>query len=292
MRYTLLDTSGLNLKKALNELEQKQQVDLAGTYNATTEVVTLSANVNYDFTNNVEYEIDAILDLSGIIPDNATVIIEDINGNISNINNILNYVSSEPITFGQMKQVMQPYDITVGRYRWIFDATYNEAVSGTNTIRTFSLPATVVTPRSDVVQIVTNTEMLDAITAQSWTGSSIVTPSDDDGYVIGGLYQWNNTTHQWADITPPVPTIKIFTNTAVATGAFAADTTYTDYGYKGTIPLSGVTATMYAEVVYSLDNATSGDYAPITETYDGGVYVYSKVNTAITIPTIQVTGVA
>ena len=49
MRYTLLDTSGERLKNALNAVQKKQQIDLTGSYNATTRLVTLSASVDYDF---------------------------------------------------------------------------------------------------------------------------------------------------------------------------------------------------------------------------------------------------
>ena len=70
---------------------------------------------------------------------------------------------------------------------------------------------------------------------------------------------------------------------------WAADTTYTDYGFRGTITLSGVTSAMYAEVVFSVTDATSGNYAPICETFNGGIYVYGKVSDAVTIPQIVVT---
>lgn len=73
------------------------------------------------------------------------------------------------------------------------------------------------------------------------------------------------------------------------TPVWAADTTYSDYGFKGTITLSGVTSSMFAEIVFSVIDATSGNYAPICETFNGGVYVYAKVNTSITIPQIVVT---
>ena len=69
---------------------------------------------------------------------------------------------------------------------------------------------------------------------------------------------------------------------------WVSDTTYADYPYKATIAAADVTSTMVAEVIYSVADATSGNYAPICETYDGGVYIYSKVNTAITIPTVLV----
>ncbi len=69
---------------------------------------------------------------------------------------------------------------------------------------------------------------------------------------------------------------------------WVSDTTYTDYPYKATITATDVKSTMVAEVVYDMADATSGNYASVCNTFDGGVYIYSKVNTAITIPTILV----
>ena len=71
---------------------------------------------------------------------------------------------------------------------------------------------------------------------------------------------------------------------------FTEDTTYTDYAYRGTIELDGVTANSVVEVVFSLADAMSGNYAPIAETLDGVVYIYAKVNRSITIPSIIVLG--
>lgn len=61
---------------------------------------------------------------------------------------------------------------------------------------------------------------------------------------------------------------------------------YNGYSYRGTIPISGVTADTIAEVTFSQAQAESGNYSSICTTYDGGLYVYSKVNTQITIPSI------
>ena len=77
-----------------------------------------------------------------------------------------------------------------------------------------------------------------------------------------------------------------FTN--VAASGFVSDATYTDFPYRCAVSLTGVTASMYAEVIFSAADAMSGNYAPVCETYAGGVYIYSAVNTAITIPTIAV----
>ena len=69
---------------------------------------------------------------------------------------------------------------------------------------------------------------------------------------------------------------------------WVSDTTYADYPYKATIAATDVTSSMVAEVIYDVADAESGNYAPVCNTFDGGVYIYSKVNTAITIPTILV----
>ena len=77
-----------------------------------------------------------------------------------------------------------------------------------------------------------------------------------------------------------------FTNITVST--WVSDTTYTNYSYKANITLTGVTSSMVAEVIFNVTESESGNYAPVCETFDGGVYIYSKVNTVITIPTVLV----
>ena len=79
-----------------------------------------------------------------------------------------------------------------------------------------------------------------------------------------------------------------FNSTSVAANAWSADVTYSDYGYKASVTLTGVTSSMIPEVVFGLTEAVSGNFAPITETYNGGIYLYAKEapSAAITIPTI------
>lgn len=69
---------------------------------------------------------------------------------------------------------------------------------------------------------------------------------------------------------------------------WSSDNTYIDYPYKGVAAIQGVTASMFADVVFSVEQAASGDYAPVCETGDGTITVYSKVNTAILIPLVKV----
>lgn len=73
-----------------------------------------------------------------------------------------------------------------------------------------------------------------------------------------------------------------------ASPSFASDNTYQDYGYKGTITVTGATASMRPEVIFGLTEAMSGNYAPICESGAGVVYIYAKVNTPITVPLVIV----
>ena len=90
----------------------------------------------------------------------------------------------------------------------------------------------------------------------------------------GGVYDAINTKHV------------VVSN--VTASSWVEDTTYSDYGYRCALSVTGVTASDVAEVIFGVAEATSGDYAPVCQTYAGGVYIYSKVNTSITVPTVMV----
>ena len=79
-----------------------------------------------------------------------------------------------------------------------------------------------------------------------------------------------------------------FSNVSVSKGDFVSDTTYQDFPYRASIALSGAIKSMIPEVVLSVDDALSGNYAPVAESYNGGVYLYagSPPDADITIPTI------
>lgn len=61
------------------------------------------------------------------------------------------------------------------------------------------------------------------------------------------------------------------------------------YRYKGNLPLNDVVSTDYAQVVFNTTDSLSGKYAPYCETYDGGVYIWSTTNVAITLPMVFIT---
>lgn len=76
-------------------------------------------------------------------------------------------------------------------------------------------------------------------------------------------------------------------NMTVAASDWVASTEFADFAYEAKIILSDfVNFSSIPQVVFGLTEATSGNYAPICKAGDKGVYIYSKVNTAITLPTI------
>lgn len=80
-----------------------------------------------------------------------------------------------------------------------------------------------------------------------------------------------------------------FFNRGITT--WASDSTYSDYPYRGTISITGVTDADGVEVTFSNADATSGNYSPVCETFNGGVYIWSKTNNAnLVIPTICIYG--
>lgn len=79
-----------------------------------------------------------------------------------------------------------------------------------------------------------------------------------------------------------------FRDVSVSKGDFVSDTTYQDFPYRASVALRGVIESMIPEVVLSVDDALSGNFAPVSESYNGGVYLYAGYppDADITIPTI------
>ena len=76
-------------------------------------------------------------------------------------------------------------------------------------------------------------------------------------------------------------------NMTVAASDWVASTEFEDFAYEAKIILSDfVNFSSIPQVVFGLTEVTSGNYAPICKAGDKGVYIYSKVNTAITLPTV------
>ena len=69
----------------------------------------------------------------------------------------------------------------------------------------------------------------------------------------------------------------------VATSAWAADTTQPDYGFRASIPLTGVTENHSPDVRLSIADATSGILSPVAASYNGGVYIYASEQPSATV---------
>ena len=69
---------------------------------------------------------------------------------------------------------------------------------------------------------------------------------------------------------------------------FAEDETYEDYPFRASVPLEGVIETMIPEVIFSLADSTSGLFAPVAESYNGGVHLYASdlPEADVTVPVI------
>lgn len=79
-----------------------------------------------------------------------------------------------------------------------------------------------------------------------------------------------------------------FNSVSVAVYKFVSNTTYEDYPFRASVALEGVRSTMIPEVIFSMADAISGNFAPVAESYNGGVYLYAadKPEGNIVIPTI------
>lgn len=79
-----------------------------------------------------------------------------------------------------------------------------------------------------------------------------------------------------------------FQNVVVNASAWAGDTTYTDYPYRASVALSGVDSTMFPEVVIDETDKGKYEFASSSDSYDGGIHLYSSSipENAITLRTV------
>lgn len=79
-----------------------------------------------------------------------------------------------------------------------------------------------------------------------------------------------------------------FNNVSVSMADFVTDTTYEDYPFRASVALEGVIETMIPEVIFSLADSTSGLFAPVAESYNGGVHLYASdlPEADVTVPVI------
>ena len=79
-------------------------------------------------------------------------------------------------------------------------------------------------------------------------------------------------------------------NVTLAANSWIQDSTYADYPYRAAITVTGATPSLVPEVIFSPNDAISGNYAPVATTGIDTVYIYAKQEGAveITIPTVLV----
>lgn len=101
-----------------------------------------------------------------------------------------------------------------------------------------------------------------------------------EGGTQGQLLAKGASSAEWVDN----PT-RAFGPQTVATSAWAANTTYSaqGYGFRASVPLSGVTADHIPDVTFAMADAVSGNLAPLADTYAGGIYIYAKEQPSATV---------
>ena len=139
----------------------------------------------------------------------------------------------------------------------------------------------------------------EAWTAAHWTQVSVVDEmgsGDATGAVRADIAQsFTSSEKQQAreNVSAEAKSLRFF-NTVVPVSAFEVNegttivSNYDDYPCRATIPLTNVTSQMIPDVIFATEDATSGIFSPNSETYNGGVYIYSSEIPleAVTIPTI------
>ena len=75
---------------------------------------------------------------------------------------------------------------------------------------------------------------------------------------------------------------------SVATTAWVADTTYEGWGFRAAIALANVTADYIPSVTFGIADATSGNLAPVADTYAGGVYIYAKEQPSAAVSIVSI----
>ena len=133
-----------------------------------------------------------------------------------------------------------------------------------------------------------------SVRALSLSGGTMEGAVNMNGQVIYGLNEPTGDTHpatkKYADDIEAAAEKRklLFFNKSVSASSFRSSNTYSDYPYRAAVALSGVNTGLVPEVIFSLEDSTSGIFASVAEAYNGGVYIYATEHpmTDITIPTI------
>jgi len=88
------------------------------------------------------------------------------------------------------------------------------------------------------------------------------------------ILNFENTVNQFKNLEARLTT-KVGPLT-IATSDIIEDNTYSEYPYHLDISISNAKSTHSASIIFNLDDAISGNIAPVTECYDGYVRIYLK----------------
>jgi len=127
---------------------------------------------------------------------------------------------------------------------------------------------------------------------ESWyAGSVLALTYDGSAWQINDWQSdtiYNNATQSVAGLMSPTDKANLDDATAnrttslkfenVSTSTWAADNTYTNYGFKASIACTGVTANHFAEVCFAPDDVLNYVPAPVCVTAADTVYVWAMVN--------------
>ncbi len=107
-------------------------------------------------------------------------------------------------------------------------------------------------------------------------------------YAVDGGYTGTEAVFNGALAAVP-GSILVFNGKTVATSAWAANTTVAGYGFRAAIACAGVTANHRPDVAFGAADAVGGNFAPVSESYAGGVYIYCKTQptATVTVPSIM-----
>ena len=122
----------------------------------------------YELKKGFTYLVDLLFEAVGELDDNIKIVIKNGDHNV-NIVNVIHDKPSEPITVGEIKQIMK-YSTDLG-WRWLFNAWYTETQAGD---RVLVMPSTVV---SGLPVKIKNT----IVSSGEWMPSSLY---PDFGYVV------------------------------------------------------------------------------------------------------------
>jgi hypothetical protein len=88
-------------------------------------------------------------------------------------------------------------------------------------------------------------------------------------------------------------THKVFTNIEVSSSAWVVDNTYTDFPNVATITLTDIDEHYFCDIILSIEDTLSGNFAPICESTSSGLKIWCATapSTDLIISTIKCTKV-